>query len=179
MSLFWVLNYWRSKFLWKINVYNLSDILKLLKHEEQSFIYGVITLCKLVNVLNPATSASGKRSFCTAQRIKSCLRSTMTQARFNHLTILHTHKKKLDKLCLTSVANTFVDLNEPLHLNVGKFTEADFSNTHSWTEQFLILLAMTVVFFLKCWVIKCIFFQDFRLHLGEHWGSWATHFCYL
>ena len=42
---------------------SLHDILnaaELLKHEEQSVIYEVITLCKLVDV-NPATSASSER----------------------------------------------------------------------------------------------------------------------
>ena len=40
--------------------HDILNAVKLLKHEEQSFIYEVITLCKLVNV-NPATSASGER----------------------------------------------------------------------------------------------------------------------
>ena len=38
--------------------------------------------------------------------------SQMLQARFNHLAILNTHKERLEKLCLVSVASSFVSLNE-------------------------------------------------------------------
>ena len=57
-------------------------------------------------------------------------RPRMLQARFNHLAILNTHKDTCDKLCLVSVANSFVSLNENRERNCGKFTTADFSR---WT----------------------------------------------
>ena len=40
--------------------------------------------------VNLATSAAGERSFSTARRMKTWLRSRMLQARFNHLAILNT-----------------------------------------------------------------------------------------
>ena len=58
----------------------------------------IITICKLL--VNPATSAAGERSFSSARRLKTWLRSTMTQTRFSNLTILNTHKHRTDKLCL-------------------------------------------------------------------------------
>ena len=93
---------------------------------ERQLIDHVIVVCKLIYV-NPATSAIGERSFSTARRIKTWLRSRMLQARFNHLAILNTNKDRFDKLCLVSVANTFVSLNENRDRNVGKFTTADLS----------------------------------------------------
>ena len=83
-----------------------EDILtevKGLQPNERQFIDNVIVVCKLINV-NPGTSATGERSFSTARRIKTWLRSRMLQARFNHLAILNMREKRLDKLCLVFVA---------------------------------------------------------------------------
>ena len=62
-------------------------------------------LLKLLLVM-PATNAVSERSFSALRRIKSYLRSTMTQDRLNHLMILHIHSRPLD---LKSCANAFVD----------------------------------------------------------------------
>ena len=93
---------------------------------QRQLIDHVIVVCKLIYV-NPATSATGERSFATARRIKTWLRSKMLQARFNQLAILNTHNDRFDKLCLVSVANSFVSMNENHERNVGKFTTADLS----------------------------------------------------
>ena len=93
---------------------------------ERQLIDHVIVFCKLIYV-NPATSATGERSFSTARLNKKWLRSKMLAIRFNHLWILNTRKDRFDKLCLVSVANSFVSLNENHERNVGKFTTADLS----------------------------------------------------
>ena len=38
-------------------------------------------------LVNPATSAAGERSFSTARRLKTWLRSRMNQERFSNLTV--------------------------------------------------------------------------------------------
>ena len=45
----------------------------------------------------PMTSATAERSFTTLRRLKSYLRSTMTQKRLNHV-LLHTHKDRTDEI---------------------------------------------------------------------------------
>lgn len=84
--------------------------IKELSIPERKMINEVISLCKLI-LVNPATSASGERSFSTARRIKTWLRSTMTQERFSNLTILISHKERTDRLSLLDVANEFSDRN--------------------------------------------------------------------
>ena len=106
---------------------------------ERQLIDNVIVVCKL-NHVNPATSATGERSFSTARRIKTWLQSRMLRAHFNHLAILNTHKDRFDKLCLVSVANSFVSLNENRERNCGKFTTTDFSR---WTCCFPLLFLYT------------------------------------
>ena len=45
-------------------------------------------------VVNPATSAASERSFLTARRLKTWLRSRMNQERFSNLTILNIHMQR-------------------------------------------------------------------------------------
>ena len=61
--------------------YFYDDIIvkiKELPNPEREMIKEVITLCKLI-LVNPATSAAGERSFSTAWRLKTWLRSRMNQ----------------------------------------------------------------------------------------------------
>ena len=67
--------------------------IKELPNPEREMIKEVIALCKLI-LVNPATSAAGERSFSTARRLKTWLRSRMNQERFSNLTVLNIHKKK-------------------------------------------------------------------------------------
>ena len=55
--------------------------IKELPNPERELIKEVIALCKLI-LVNPATSAAGERSFPTARRLKTWLRSRTNQARF-------------------------------------------------------------------------------------------------
>ena len=94
--------------------------IKELDDDVKPLIGEVIKVCSLI-LVNPATSASGERSFSTARRIKSYTRATMTQARFNHLTFLNIHKDLLQKLNIIPVANQFVALNSLRQQRFGRF----------------------------------------------------------
>ena len=83
----------------------------------------VIVICKLL-LVNPATSATGERSFSMARRVKTWLRANMKQQSFNNVAFLHTHKARTR---LLDVANKFVPRNENRFRNFGKFTDLDLS----------------------------------------------------
>ena len=85
-------------------------------------------ICKLL-LVNPATSATGERSFSMARRVKTWLRANMKQQRFNNVALLHTHthKARTDKIRFLDVANEFVQRNENRFRNFGKFTDLDLS----------------------------------------------------
>ena len=105
----------------------LDDILakiKQLSQAEKCMISEIITIWKLL-LVNPATNLAGKRSFSSAWRLITWLRSTMTQTRFSNLTIRNTHKQRTDKLCLIDVANEVAALNENRKSNFGTFKESD------------------------------------------------------
>ena len=62
------------------------------------------------------------RSFSAMRRIKSYLRSTMSQGRLNYIMVLSVHKDLTDKMNLVDVANNFVSASEN-HLRVfGHFS---------------------------------------------------------
>ena len=59
----------------------------------------------------PVTTTTAERSFSALRRIKTYLRSTMTEARLSNLMLLHAHKDLFDKLNLVDVAQQSVSLN--------------------------------------------------------------------
>ena len=59
----------------------------------------------------PMTSATAERSFSSLRRLKSYLRSTMTQKKLNHVTLLHVHKKRTDEIDVSSIVQSFISAN--------------------------------------------------------------------
>jgi len=59
----------------------------------------------------PITSATSERGFSSVRRLKTFLRSTMTQRRLNNLFLLYIHTHLTDTVDLTSVAKQFVSAN--------------------------------------------------------------------
>ena len=58
------------------------------------------------------------------RRVKSYMRSTMTQERLNHLMILHVHRSLTESLDLIEIANSFVNCEHRLTI-FGKFCSID------------------------------------------------------
>ncbi len=77
----------------------------------------------------PATNAQSERSFSALRRIKSYLRTTMSQQRLNHLIILHVHHSETANLDLVQVANDFIDGNDHRKKLFGiEFKQTDLLN---------------------------------------------------
>ena len=54
----------------------------------------------------PVTTASSERTFSAMRRLKSYLRSSMTQERLNHILLLHCHKSRTDSIDIRRIAST-------------------------------------------------------------------------
>ena len=71
-------------------------------------------------LLAPMSAASGGRTFSSQRRVKTYLRSTMTEVRYNNLMVLHVNKERTDKLDLNLIANVELDssenYNDKLHI---------------------------------------------------------------
>ena len=59
----------------------------------------------------PVSTATAERSFSALRRLKTYLRSTMTQQRLNNVIVTHCHKPETDGIDLISVAKYFVSAN--------------------------------------------------------------------
>lgn len=59
-------------------------------------------------LVNPASSASAERSFSTLRRLKTYLRSTIGQARLNHVALCQIHKITLGEIDLDELMKQFV-----------------------------------------------------------------------
>ncbi len=94
--------------------------LRNLSPAAKSFYSEVCAVARLILVM-PATNTVSERSFSVMRRIKSYLRSTMGQARLNHVMVLNIYKEQLDELNLIAIANEFVSGSEHRLRFFGKF----------------------------------------------------------
>ena len=102
---------------------HFRDLLKemrLLENPEKKFL---VNVCKVK--VNPASSATAKRTFSLARRVKTWMRLTMLPTRFNSISILNFHKDRTDKLDLIKIANAFVPSDDNRMRIFGKFTKDD------------------------------------------------------
>ncbi len=67
----------------------------------------VLTAVKLLLVM-PATNSTSERSFSALRRVKTYLRTTMTQQRLNNLMVLHVHKEFTESLNPMNIAQEFI-----------------------------------------------------------------------
>ena len=57
----------------------------------------------------PVSAASSERSFSTLRRLKTWLRSNMTQRRLTHLAVMHVHSDILDRLDIQPLMKRLID----------------------------------------------------------------------
>ena len=90
----------------KPTLHDVLDYVRSLSPGQRTSMSQVCVLLTLILVM-PATNAVSERSASSLRRIKTYLRSTMSQQRLNSLMILHTHKQRTDTLDLTQCLKDF------------------------------------------------------------------------
>ncbi len=85
---------------------DVVDYVKSLGKPGQLLLSEVVKLIRLILVA-PATNATSERTFSALCIVKTYLRCTMTQARLNHLLMLHVHKEACDSLDLELCIDDF------------------------------------------------------------------------
>ena len=107
-----------------IDFRDICNTLQEMDKEQRPLIENVWTIIRLV-LTSGATSATPERSFSLQRRIKTWLRSTMSQKRYNALSVLNEHKEILDKISLIEVGNRFIATQDKRKYEFGTFTEND------------------------------------------------------
>ena len=100
------------------NICTLCDIMNA-NPAAKSMCSEIHSLLKLYMTVT-VTTATAERTFSTMRRIKTYLRSTMTQERLNHAFMLIAHKSRVGNLDLTYIAKLFISVNERRRLYFGK-----------------------------------------------------------
>ena len=101
----------------------IEDVIKYIKgfsSDERHFFSEIVTLITLI-LVNPATNAVSERSFSAMKRVKTYLRSTMSQERLNSLMVLHVHKQQTDQLSMAVIGNQFINKEHRKDI-FGQFT---------------------------------------------------------
>ena len=109
-----------SSFERRPTLLEVRDHFAKLSSAQRSFMSEICVLLNLILVI-PATNAVSERSASALRRIKTYLRSTMTQIRLNNLLILHVHKQMADNLDISACLNDFVSDSEHRLSVLGKF----------------------------------------------------------
>ena len=65
-----------------------------------------------VTMMTIVTTSTAEHSFSSLRRVKTYLRSTMTQSRLNNLLLLYVHSSDTDSLDLKDIARQFVSVND-------------------------------------------------------------------
>lgn len=69
----------------------------------------------------PVTTATAERTFSALRRLKTFLRSTLTQPNLNYIMLLHAHKERTDCIDLMEIAKEFISTNERRRNFFGTF----------------------------------------------------------
>ena len=104
--------------------YDLKSVLTYLtglSEGQKSLLAEVCTVASLILVM-PATNAVSERS---RRRIKTYLRSTMTQTRLNSMMMIHVHQEITDQLNLVDIGNDFVRGSKHRQTLFGTFLATD------------------------------------------------------
>ena len=109
----------RSKSL-SASLSSIFDYFRELQPAMRTIYSQIVRLIKLLIVM-PATNATSERSFSALRRVKTYLRSTMTQQRLNSLMTLHVHIHRTDALNLNQIANDYTSKSERRMAVFGKF----------------------------------------------------------
>lgn len=94
-------------------IQSVSGIVKFLQDNKNvcQLLPEVVSLVRLFLTI-PVTTCTVERSFSVINRLITYLRSTLGQARLNHLAILHCYKELTDNLIIEDVYKEFVCRNE-------------------------------------------------------------------
>ena len=69
----------------------------------------------------PVSTCTAERTFSSLKRLKTFLRSTMTQPRLNNLMVLYVHRGKTEELNVKNIAEDFISINDRRRQYFGSF----------------------------------------------------------
>ncbi len=140
----------------KYNFQSSTEIVAVLQGmnpEVRGLFDQVETVARLLLVV-PVSSSESERSFSSLQRLKTWLRSTMTQTRLNSVAVCYVHKDKLDRVNRKKIAEQFVSCKEAERALLVLLNERKLVIC-SLVSCLLLLVAFIYVYICNVYVIFC------------------------
>jgi hypothetical protein len=97
-----------------------ADVMRSQVPEVRKLFSQVEVLLRILLVI-PVTSCEAERSFSSLRRLKTWLRSTISQERLNSVAVCNVHHEYIDALDLKAIVNEFVETNDRRLNLFGKF----------------------------------------------------------
>ena len=72
-------------------------------------------------LVEPCSSAEAEISFSALRRLKTWLRSSMTQQRLNNVAVCQNHQKKLEQVDIREICQSFASANDKRGATFGAF----------------------------------------------------------
>lgn len=101
----------------------IVSYLKMLSSAARSLYSEIVTLVELILVMPATNATSEQQTFSALHRIKSYLRTTMSQQRLNNLMVLFIHRDSLDEMDLEEVAVEFISAKDTRLKIFAKFNK--------------------------------------------------------
>lgn len=105
------------------NVGTVYDMVKLLRKQSPVVreLFGEVVklMCTRLILVIPATSVCAERSFSQLKRLKTWLRSIMTQSRLTHIALAHCHQEIMDELSINDLCDEFVGRTSERRKTIG------------------------------------------------------------
>ena len=101
--------------------HKLANIMQGMPVEVRGLFAEVETIVRLLLVI-PVSSAEAERSFSALRRLKTWLRTTMSQERLNHAAVCHVHQGLLDNIDEKQICQQFISVNDRRRQVFGSFT---------------------------------------------------------
>lgn len=98
-----------------------ANKLRTMPAEVRALFTQVEYLVRLLLVV-PCSSAEAERSFSALRRLKTWLRTTMTQHRLNSVAVCHIHQEKLDEVNIEELCQAFISARDHRKNVFGAFT---------------------------------------------------------
>uniref|UniRef100_A0A3B3QRQ9 TTF-type domain-containing protein n=1 Tax=Paramormyrops kingsleyae TaxID=1676925 RepID=A0A3B3QRQ9_9TELE len=98
----------KSKYNFKSST-EVATIMRGMPVEVRGLFDQIETLVRLLLVI-PVSSAEAERSFSTLRRLKTWLRSTMTQMRLNNAAVCHVHQNSLDNIDVKQICQQLISV---------------------------------------------------------------------
>ena len=93
-------------------VTSIATVMDIIKKGKLLKVFSELHILLRLYLTIPLSNATAERSFSALRRVKTYLRSRLTQEHLNHYLILHCHKELTDSIDLTVIRNNFVKVNE-------------------------------------------------------------------